>query len=179
MAFQFVVETGVGDPDANSYVSVEFADDYIATNSFASPQWDLLDEDEKEKMLVRSSKIIDRRVKWQGDRVDGESGLRWPRAGVFDEDGFIIPDDVIPDLLKEAVCEFATYLMTTDWTNETTQASGALTKIKVDVIELEMDAKSSSSTLRSALPQFIIDMLAALGVVENKGGTAFKKIIRH
>ena len=181
MAFEFVVETGVGDPDANSYASVEFADDYIATNAFASVQWELLSVSAKQKLLVRATKIIDRRVQWAGERVDGDSGLRWPRAGVYDADGFLIPDDVIPDELIEAVCEFATYLMTTDWTNETTEASGALSKIKVDVIELEMDtsSSSSSSTSRGDLPQYVIDMLESLGMVESKGGTAFKRIIRH
>lgn len=179
MAFVFVVETGVGDPDANSYASVEFADDYISMNPFASTQWDLLDTDEKEKLLARASFIIDRRVKWAGERVDRDSGLRWPRAGVYDEDGFIIPDDEIPEVLVEAVCEFATYLMTTDWTQDQQTSSGALTKIKVDVIELEMDPGSASSIQRAILPDTITAMLEHLGSMPTKGGTAFKKIVRH
>lgn len=179
MAFQFVVETGVGDPDANSYASVEFADDYIEMNAFASVQWQLLDIAEKERLLARASFIIDKRVKWAGERVDRDSGLRWPRAGVFDEDGFIIPDDELPEIIAEAVCEFATYLMTTDWTTDQQTSSGALTKIKVDVIELEMDAGSSSSSTRAVLPDTIMAMLEHLGIMPVKGRTAFKPIVRH
>jgi hypothetical protein len=59
MTFQFVVETGDADPAANSYASVEFADDYISTNAFVSAQWETLDDDDKEKYLVRASKYLD------------------------------------------------------------------------------------------------------------------------
>lgn len=179
MAFQFVVETGVGDPDANSYASVEFADDYVSMNAFASTQWDLLETEDKEKLLARASLILDKRIKWAGDRVDSDSGLRWPRAGVYDADGFIIPDDVIPDELVEATVEFATYLMTTDWTADTLVRSGALTKVKVDVIELEYEENASAKSVRNILPDTILAMLEHLGVVPRAGATAFKKIVRH
>lgn len=172
MAFNFVVETGEGNPDANSYASVEFADDYVVMNPFASAQWALLDREEKEHLLARASLIIDRRVKWAGERVHRDSGLRWPRAGVLDEDGFLIPDDEIPDALIEATVEFATYLMSEDWT----QSSGTsgFKEIKVDVIELVIDETKT----RSALPDTVMAMLDFLGAVDSGRRPAFKKIVR-
>lgn len=172
MAFTFVVETGTGDPDANSYTTVEFADDYIATNAFASATWLALDTDEKEKLLVRVSKYLDRIVKWNGEKVHEESGLRWPREGVYDADGFEIPDDIIPIVLQEAVAELATHFMTDDWSAP--QSTRGLKEIQVDVIELKYD----SDITRGSLPDYLVQMLSDLGVVVTGNRPAFKKIIR-
>lgn len=173
MAFIFVVETGTGDSDANSYTSVAFADDYISINTFASAQWEALDDEVKERLLVRASKYFDRMIKWEGERVEEESGLRWPRSGVFDADGLEIPSDMIPLVLQEAVAEFACYLMSEDWTAP--QSSRGMSEIKVDVIELKFDAEVT----RGSLPDYIIAMLSDLGAVNKGTRPAFKKVIRH
>ena len=174
MAFVFVVETGDCDPDANSYASVDFADDYISTNASVAADWAALTDDEKEKYLVRASKYLDRMVQWNGDRVDDESGLRWPRSGAYDADGFEIPDNVIPEVLQEAVCELASLLATgTDWTQP--QDGRGLKELKVDVIELAYDVDTAT---RASLPDYVIQMLSDLGSVTTGRRPAFKKIIR-
>jgi hypothetical protein len=172
MAFTFVVETGTADPDANSYVDLDYANDYLDVNSYISTTWDALTDDQKERLLVRASKMLDTLVAWSGMRVDDDSGLRWPRSGVYDADGFLIPDDVIPEILKDATCELAGYLMSSDWS----QPSGTrgLKEIEVDVIRLDFD----SNIARPSLPPFIIQMLAALGTVAQGSRPAFKPIIR-
>src|SRR6266567_7875310 len=137
MAFQFVVETGNADSDANSYTALAYADDYVSTNAFASADWLALTDDAREKLLVRASKYLDRIVKWNGTRVDDESGLRWPRTGVFDGDGFEIPEDMIPFVLQDAVCELASYLMNDDWTAP--QPTRGMTELRVDVIDIKLD----------------------------------------
>lgn len=174
MTFQFVVEIGDAVSDANSYASLEFADDYIATNAFVSAQWASLTDDEKEKYLVRASKYLDRMIQWNGTRMDDESGLRWPRSGVYDADGFEIPDDQIPLVLQEAVCELASLLASgTDWTQP--QDSRGVKEIQVDVIDLKFD---SGEAARATLPDYIIQMLSDFGVVNSGRRPAFKKIIR-
>lgn len=172
MAFTFVVETGTADPDANSYTTVEFADDYIDTNAFHSADWLAKTTDEKQKLLVRASKYLDRMVDWEGERVDDDSGLRWPRSGVFDSDGFEIADDVIPVILQEAVAEMATYLLDTDWTN--LESSRGFKEIQVDVIDLKIDTTQT----RGAVPFAVIAMLDGLGSVKTGKRPAFKKIVR-
>lgn len=172
MAFSFVVESGVGDSDATSYCDVEFADDFIEANQAQSADWLALTSGEKERFLVRSSKYLDRMVKWNGSRVDEDSGLRWPRSGVYDTDRFLIPDDAIPQALKEAVAEFATYLMQDDWTAP--QSTRGLKEIQVDVIDLKYDTDFK----RTSVPDVIIAMLDGLGQVKLGVRPAFKKIIR-
>ena len=172
MAFTFVVETGEADPDANSYAALQFADDYVDTNSYASSEWLALDDDAKEKLLVRSSKIIDVRFKWNGQRVDQDSGLRWPRAGCFDEDGFQIADNVIPRILQEAVVEFATYLMNDDWSAP--RDADQFKEIKVDVL----DIKYNTDYRRAYIPDTIVQMLSALGLCTTGNRPGFKPIRR-
>lgn len=172
MSFSFVVENGVGDPDANSYVTEDYANDYFAVNSYVSDTWAALDDDQKQKLLVRASKSLDAIMLWSGTRVDDESGLRWPRTGAFDADGFQIPDDVIPPILMDGVCEWASYLMTSDWTSP--QPQRGLNRIEVDVIKIVYD----DSYVRPSLPDYIIAMLSCIGLVNKGVRPAFKKIIR-
>ncbi len=176
MAFDFVVEDGSADPDANAYCDTEFADDYVEQNAFQSTNWLALDEDVKERWLARSSKIIDARVKWNGTRYDQDSGLKWPRAGVYDEDGYLISDSTIPTCLMEAVCEFAFYLAAgDDWTAP--QQTQGLREISVDVIDLKLD----SSYIRAALPDTVRAIIENnnLGYIDDGvQRTAFKKIKR-
>lgn len=172
MSFVFTVETGVGDSDANSYASVEFADDYIVSNTYASAQWMALDDLSKQYMLVRASRNIDARTRWKGQRAYQEQGLKWPRCGVYDEDGFQITDDCVPIIVQMAVCEFATYLMDDDWTAPIAQLG--LREIQVDVI----DIKYQPGYIRPALPDTVIAMLAPLGLVDTGRRPAFKPIVR-
>jgi len=174
MAFSFVVEDGSADSDATSYVTVEYADDYVEANIHASAEWLALEEETKQRLLVRSSKYLDRVIKWEGERVDGESGLRWPRSGVYDSDNFLIADDSIPAQLKDAVSEMAAYLMNDDWTDQ--DANRGLKEAKLDVLQVKFD---TDKTERGSVPTYIVAMLDGLGLVSNGRRPAFKKIIRH
>lgn len=174
MAFMFVVEIGDADPDANSYCTVEFADDYISTNAFVSSDWLALEDVAKQKYLVRASKYLDRIVKWNGERVDDESGLRWPRSGVFDADNFEIPESVIPEVLQEAVAELASQFASgEDWTQP--QDGRGIKEVQVDVLDITYDTAVSG---RATLPDLIMQMLESLGEVVRGLRPAFKKIIR-
>lgn len=175
MAFSFVVEDGSADSEATSYCTVEFADDYIEANIYASTEWLALEEEDKERLLVRASRHLDRNFVWEGLRVDQDSGLRWPRSGVYDADNFLICPDVIPEVLKEATAEMASYLMQNDWTNAEEGRSG-LKEVKVDVIEVKFDTGLSS---RGVIPSAVSALLLGLGTAETGHKPRFKKIVRH
>jgi hypothetical protein len=173
MAFTFVVETGAGDPAANSYCDVQFADDYIYANVYTNTAWAALEDDDKQRFLVRASKYLDRTVQWAGEKIEEDSGLRWPRAGVYDVDGFLIPSDVIPQQLMEATSEMAAALLNNDWTSP--QTTRGMKEIQVDVIELKFDTEVQ----RGSMPDIVMQILEGLGVVKTGTRPAFKKIIRH
>jgi hypothetical protein len=172
MSFIFTVETGAGVSDANAYATVEFADDYIVANTYASQEWMGLDVAQKQYLLVRSSQNIDVLTKWKGQRAFQDQGLKWPRHGAYDEDGFQIGDDCVPTIVMQAVCEFATYLMDDDWTAPIAQLG--LRELQVDVI----DIKYQLNYIRPALPDTVVFMLAELGYVTTGRRPAFKPIVR-
>lgn len=172
MAFYFLPEDGTAETNANSYTTVEFADDYAETVTDKTDEWLALEEDKKQRLLVRSSKQLDVRFVWKGYRVDPNSGLAWPREGVY-LDGALIPSDCIPRILQEATVEFALYLMTTDWTAP--RDNDQFKEIQVDVIDLKFDTEYR----RGYMPPTIIQMLMELGYASaGSGKVGFKPIIR-
>ncbi len=172
MAFYFLPEDGTGVTNANSFTSVEFADDYSETVTTKTDAWLALEEDQKQRLLVRASKQLDVRFVWNGYRVDPTSGLGWPRAGV-ESDGCLIPDDVVPVILQEATVEFALYLMDTDWTSP--RDNDQFREIQVDVIDLKFD----TDYRRGYLPPTVMQMLSELGYANSGSGKmGFKPVIR-
>jgi hypothetical protein len=75
------------------------------------------------------------RDRYRGTKVSGTQALQWPRIDV-QVDSFDIAIDVIPQLLKDAQCQLAIELLTTDDLLPTRLAS-PVKKEKVDVIETE------------------------------------------
>lgn len=99
----FVVEDGTGVADANSYVTVEFADEYFRSRGVG--EWEGLVENAKKQALIRATDFIDNMFQWLGNREFEGQALRFPRVGIRDYDGSEISG--IPQRLKQAVCEAA------------------------------------------------------------------------
>lgn len=98
-----VVEDGTGKTDANSYVSVVFADDYFSSRGVT--EWTSLTNDAKEQALIRATDYIDNIFQWCGKQVSSEQSLRFPRVNLKDYEGNEITG--IPNRLKQAVCDVA------------------------------------------------------------------------
>lgn len=181
MAVVFTVEDGTGLPGANSYASLEEADDILITNPHVWAAWNALkvpldpgpgdDRTAQEYLLIWGSRVLDYRVDWYGNLAVPGSGLRWPRTGVLDRDGNPIPSDVVPRAVKEATVEMARTLLVGDRTTDRDQ--DGLERIKVDVIELVFREGYKLPTI----PSDVVMILKGLGDVTS-GSTGFAKIIR-
>ena len=134
MAYQFIVETGEIIPGANSYASVEEADEYLSQNIHVYPAWVGLGLDIQQKLLSWATRYLDQRARWTGRPVTAEQPLRHPRVGLKNADGIGIPSNIIAPQLKHATIEMARYLIDSDRSTERPQ--DGLKKLKVDVIEL-------------------------------------------
>ncbi|AXQ69183.1 head-tail adaptor Ad1 [Caulobacter phage CcrBL9] len=179
MSFTFVVETGQALPDANSYSNIEFADDYVEMDIHRSGEWLGLDEDVKERLLARASKMLDSRVKWKGKKYDRDSGLQWPRIDVLDEDGYPISDDEVPQIVREATVEYAKYFMDEDVVAGSTISN--YREIQVDVIELKINNETNPALVPDVVKTMIEN--SGLGTVDDgtsttNGRMGFKKIRR-
>lgn len=60
----------------------------------------------KEAAILRATDYLNG-LSWKGYRAASGRLLAWPRKEVEDEDGFLIPDDVIPEAVKAATCYLA------------------------------------------------------------------------
>lgn len=98
-----VVENGTGMNNANSYVSLEYADDYFSVRS--EDKWETLDISDKEVVLIKATDYIDNVFIWTGRKVKPSQSLRFPRIKLYDYEGNEI--EGVPNCLKDAVCECA------------------------------------------------------------------------
>ena len=139
-----ITEDGSCVPNANCYVTLDYADSYMRNTGHTA--WASLDEDARKSYLINATKYIDRtysKVGWKGvKKYHRKQSLCFPRVELFDKDG----DEVlgIPDELKQAVCE-AGFIATTTSLFTTKDASGTIKKQKVDVLEVEYYSESDSS----------------------------------
>ncbi len=78
----FVFDSTFGGASANSYVSVEDADDYFGGHPDGS-LWEALTQLQKEQYLVRSTTRLDYE-RFGGRREAIEQALQWPRTWIID-----------------------------------------------------------------------------------------------
>ncbi|QYW02042.1 head-tail adaptor Ad1 [Stenotrophomonas phage Siara] len=91
-----IVEDGTGLVEADSYVSVEYADDYFAARGIVN--WGALTTADKEFALINATDYIDQRFScFKGELLNPQQGLMFPRTLW----------EGIPANLKRACCEYA------------------------------------------------------------------------
>lgn len=106
-----IVEDGTVVPGANSYVTMEQADEYHASrNNTAWADAESSPDTAREGALIRAAQWLDNhyRAQFPGAKVGGRAqSMQWPRTGATDADGNEIPDDEIPAEMMSAQCEAA------------------------------------------------------------------------
>lgn len=108
-----VVEDGTGIENAESYISVADADDYVSKWHGTVTDWTGLDEDwtglgeaGKERALRMGTRYIDS-FEFLGLRAFTAQALSWPRVAVGPIDGQYYTANVVPDAIASATVEAA------------------------------------------------------------------------
>jgi hypothetical protein len=109
----FIVETGAGLSNAESYASVAQADAYHAKR--LNTTWASLDAPTKEGLLIKATEYMvgQYRDNWKGQRTSATQALDWPRYNVQLPDvGFgavdtYVPWNVVPAEVVNACCWLA------------------------------------------------------------------------
>lgn len=160
-----IVEDGTCVENANSYVSLEYADNYMTNLNKTS--WIALSDDQKKSYLISATTYIDRIYSilgWYGRRKFREQELCFPRVELWDNDHF--PVEGIPNVLKKAVCEASIILQTTGGTSglfSTTNANGKVKREKVeDAVEREFFSAGETSLEGVSRYEIIDSLLAGL-----------------
>jgi len=93
----------------NSYISADDADTYF-DNRLHSDVW----TGDTDTALIQACNLMENRVFWKGRKTSSSQTLQWPRTGLLDLYGTAVPNDEIPDLVKQVQCELAQYIMEND-----------------------------------------------------------------
>lgn len=150
------LDATVGGTTANSYVTRAEAVEYMSMRLYTSA-FDTLTDADKDKALMMASRLMDRLVCVVGTSTSPLQALRFPMVDLPSPTGGLVPADVIPVQLKEAVIELALLLATRDTTAQSEAEAEGLTKLKVGPIELNFrDAIASN-----AVPASISSLLPA------------------
>lgn len=96
-----VVETGSGSATANSYATVEQANEYVSLRKISA--WGGLTLVAKEAALVAATDYLEEVYGslWLGQRLTQIQALSWPRQNVV-VDGFSLPASSVPNEVSKA-----------------------------------------------------------------------------
>ena len=156
----FTPEDGTGLPNANSYISVAFADSYFVDRGNAT--WAADSTTDKETALVRATDYIDKRfaLQFKGRKLTQEQGLEWPRLGALDSDFYLLDgaNDDVPRQLQKATAEYALRaLSNTPLVPDNSNSGVKITRQKVGPIETENELTQPSSgsvVAPSSIPEY-------------------------
>ena len=138
--------------NANSYTTLVDAETYIETNLYAT-EWDAATDDQKNRSLVTATRLLDEQVEWNAWPTTTTQALLWPQRGQVDLIGNIVDEDTIPQFLVNATSEFAKLLLVSDRTAE--PDTTGYKRLKVDVLELEVDKNDRASIIPDSVYQII------------------------
>lgn len=112
-----IVEDGTGKSDAESYISAADADTWVVARYGATDAFAAASAGDQERFLRLGVEYLEAHYvgMWSGVRMLAAQALSWPRAGVTDEDGYDIAENVIPaDVIAAQVEAARRYASGTD-----------------------------------------------------------------
>lgn len=130
-----IVENGDIVENANSYVDIDFADNYFSARGETS--WTGLSTEEKEVALIKATDFVDSSFDWYGVKSDENQALNFPRTNLVDKDGYVIKG--VPARLKKAVCIAS--LISSKGTElfQTHEVNGAITSESIGSMSFSYD----------------------------------------
>ena len=168
-----IVEDGTGKSDANSYVSVEFADSYFSARGVS--EWVALDQQVKEQLLIKGTDFIDNIYQWNGKREFEAQALRFPRVDIFDYEGAEIQG--IPTCLKQTVCD-ASWIAKSNELFQTSDANGNVVSEKIGELAFTYANGNKETVASSTLYDSINTKLRGLFVDNSKQRVVSGKVER-
>ena len=145
---------------AESYCTVAFANTYLANRGYTA--WDALDDtDAKEPALRKATDYMLAMFKgrWQGEIVDEDQALDWPRYDVV-VDGYEVDYTIVPTAVQRACAELAYRASTADLSPDLTQ--GVISE-QVGSISVTYDKNSPQRTRYAAIDAMLSPYLKAGG----------------
>lgn len=151
MAITLIVEDGTGLPDANTYVDLTYAAQYLE-NTGRKDAWGLFSTAQKSAGLIQGTDYLDQvfRKRYKGIKFSSTQRLEWPRNDVFDELGELVPADEIPEGVGDAQVEYAFEAAGSPLapTPEASATGGQVIGLREKVDVLETDVRYSDKPVK-------------------------------
>lgn len=159
MAVTLIVEDGTGKSDANALVSLSGFKSYCDDrgSSYAG-----FTDDTLSGAIVRASAFLGAAYRWHGVKISGRAqAMPWPRAGVFDRDGFVVAGDEVPREIVAACCEIALFeAATPGGMNPSVVLAEKVTSEQVGSIRVEYANLFSSASASRPVLLLVSDLIA-------------------
>lgn len=164
MALTLTLEDGTGLSNSNTFASIAEADAYHESLVAAHrATWDAATGTTKGEALVMATRLLDRKVNWQGTRSKGTQALAWPRDGV-ECDGHEVSSVIVPQAVKDATSELARLLIANDLTVDQDQNQLEAIGLGKGALEIKFNGK-----VKARIPSIVDDLLGCFGDLEGAG----------
>ncbi|MBO7715778.1 MAG: hypothetical protein J6S85_19605 [Methanobrevibacter sp.] len=153
---ELIVEDGSCVANANSYVSLEDADEYQRSRNRSD--WAELEDNQKISCILKATQYIDSIYDWKGRAKYEEQFLAFPRVAITDNNGFDV-SHIIPSKLKVAVYEAAYFGFKEDLFTVYESSSGNVKrdkKVVTGAVEKEVEYFSSKDSAIEFVSRFTI-----------------------
>ena len=145
--------------NANSFATVAEADAYHDTR-LHNAEWSAASDADKTKALIQATRILDA-MTWKGARTTTTQALKFPRFGLYTDDGIVIDSDTIPEFIVNAVSELAWLLIIGDTTRES--GTKGFKSIGVGPISLSVDKTDRTDDIPVSVTKMIKQWLYSSG----------------
>lgn len=95
-----------GSASANSYTSLDFANNYLLLESIGYGDWETYSDADKEAGLIQATRQLDGMM-FKGGRVTTTQALSFPRSGIYQRSGLAYATDAVPAPIQQATAELA------------------------------------------------------------------------
>jgi len=156
-----VLDATVSGASSNSYVTRATAQAYFDTRT-GSEVWTAASDEDSDRALIMATYRLEQE-EYRGAVTTIDQALKWPRAGLTDDDGRLYVMTAIPAVIQRACCELALAILA----GEVTLADSGLEGFQhVQVGSLDVTPRASTSA--GTLPQQVQRFLKGLWI--NSGG---------
>lgn len=173
----FTVEDGSIVPEANSYVSVEEADNFYALHLYGAA-WSAATTQQKQAALVMATRTLNASVVWKGAPITHIQRLQWPRQGVvlnyqldltvnpilgYENTTYpsfmLVEPSIVPWAVKAATCEYCRYILVDD--RETTKDQSNVIAEQVGPISVRYQPNTRPDILPESVIRYIRDYVTS------------------
>ncbi len=152
-----IIDTA-GSADANSFVSVAYADAYHDAH-LDGEVW-LAALERKAIALIMATRTLDA-LRWRGSpRFTGQA-LQLPRSGLVNRSGYYLDGDIVPRAVKDATSELARLLLVEAASDAETSAE-VVKKLKAGPVELEFAVPAGGVENTTDVPSSVMAFISHL-----------------